>query len=272
MDSTDKSRGTFLLTLGVFACSAALTLLFNLPPVPDKAAGMARGLPPAYDCYQTDPGPEARVIFQTCYNDLDETARIQGKREPASIAFLLRRRLPFAGWHAKTPENVPFANEAVPYYMQWDQRWAFDRYAGDLFGESGCGPTALSMVYEGVTGSKAYPPDRLGRFALLRGFARTGIGTSWALMTEGARELGLEAEELPLDEGVMTRALAEGKPLILAVGPGDFTSSGHFIVCRSCHDGRFAIYDPFSYDNSLKYWSYETLAPQIRNIWAYTKC
>ena len=35
---------------------------------------------------------------------------------------------------------------SVPLLMQWDQRWGYKQYAGDLFGLSGCGPTCLSMV------------------------------------------------------------------------------------------------------------------------------
>ena len=34
----------------------------------------------------------------------------------------------------------------VPLLFQWDQRWGYDRYAGELMGLSGCDPTCLSMV------------------------------------------------------------------------------------------------------------------------------
>ena len=34
----------------------------------------------------------------------------------------------------------------VPLLLQWDQRWGYHRYAGEVMGLSGCGPTALSMV------------------------------------------------------------------------------------------------------------------------------
>ncbi|MCB5673893.1 peptidase C39 family protein, partial [Fusicatenibacter saccharivorans] len=34
----------------------------------------------------------------------------------------------------------------VPLLLQLDQRWGYHRYAGEVMGFSGCGPTALSMV------------------------------------------------------------------------------------------------------------------------------
>ena len=40
----------------------------------------------------------------------------------------------------------------VPLLLQWDQRWGYHRYAGEVMGLSGCGPTALSMVAIFMTG------------------------------------------------------------------------------------------------------------------------
>ena len=36
--------------------------------------------------------------------------------------------------------------DSVPLLFQWDQRWGYNQYAGELMGLSGCGPTCLSMV------------------------------------------------------------------------------------------------------------------------------
>ena len=51
------------------------------------------------------------------------------------------------------------------------------------------------------------------------------------------------------------------------MGPGDFTTTGHFIVLSGCEDGLIKINDPNSYANSEKLWSYEEIADQIRNLW-----
>ena len=56
-------------------------------------------------------------------------------------------------------------------------------------------------------------------------------------------------------------------PVICVVGPGDFTTSGHFLVLTGYEDGKFRINDPNSYANSQKLWAYEDIKRQIRNIW-----
>ena len=55
------------------------------------------------------------------------------------------------------------------------------------------------------------------------------------------------------------------------MGPGDFTSSGHYIVLTGVEDGSFRVNDPNSRLRSQRLWSYEELEGQIRNIWAISK-
>ena len=66
----------------------------------------------------------------------------------------------------------------------------------------------------------------------------------------------------------MKEALEHGNPIILAMGPGDFTASGHYIVLTGVVDGLFAVNDPNSPERSSRLWSYEEISGQIRNIWA----
>lgn len=69
----------------------------------------------------------------------------------------------------------------------------------------------------------------------------------------------------------ITNALEEGNPVILAMGPGDFTTTGHYIVLTGVKDGKFQVNDPNSRLRSQKLWSYEELEDQIRNIWAISR-
>lgn len=89
-------------------------------------------------------------------------------------------------------------------------------------------------------------------------------------MRTGAEHFGLTAKELPLDEGVVTRALKNGQPIICSVGPGDFTTSGHFIVLVGMEDGKIRVNDPNRHSTSSQLWDYDTLAGQINNLWAYS--
>ena len=79
----------------------------------------------------------------------------------------------------------------------------------------------------------------------------------------------LREEELPLDENRMKQMLDDGKVIICSMGPGDFTTSGHFIVITGMKDGQFTVNDPNSTERSNMLWDYETLEPQISNLWAF---
>jgi ABC-type bacteriocin/lantibiotic exporter with double-glycine peptidase domain len=126
------------------------------------------------------------------------------------------------------------------------------------------------MVLVGLTGDASMNPKEVAGFSEKNGYY-TENGTSWELMTQGAQLLGLEAEELPLDEDRIKQALEQGQPIICSMGPGDFTTQGHFIVLTGVDaDGRLLLNDPNSRKNSEKAWEYERLKGQIKNLWKYS--
>ena len=51
--------------------------------------------------------------------------------------------------------------------------------------------------------------------------------------------------------------------------PGDFTTSGHFIVLSALEDGKIRVKDPNSAERSEKLWDYETLESQIKGLWVF---
>ena len=155
-----------------------------------------------------------------------------------------------------------------PQLLQWDERWGYQTYGDGLMGLTGCGPTVLSMAVCGLTGDNTITPWVVAQYAQEAGWYVDGSGSSWDLMREGCRHYGLEAEELPLDEGIVTRELERGHPVICSMGPGDFTTSGHFILLTGMEDGQICLHDPNRPSNSEKRWNLDTLAPQIRNLWA----
>lgn len=159
--------------------------------------------------------------------------------------------------------------KTVPLLMQWDQDWGYSEYAGDLFGLTGCGPTSLSMVTIYLTGDVTMNPKKMAEFATKNNYTTNGNGSKWTLFSEGGKKLGLDVTELPLDETRIINNLEVGNPIICAMGPGDFTTSGHFIVLVGYEDGKIKINDPNSYQNSKKLWSFEKIKDQIKNLWAF---
>lgn len=168
-------------------------------------------------------------------------------------------------------ELAGYERDTVPLLLQWDPSWGYEKYGSGCIGITGCGPTCLSMVGYYLTGDAALTPGAVAKFAEKEGYYASGYGSSWRLISEGAGKLGLTARELPLVKGKMVNALEAGEPIILALGPGDFTTSGHYIVLTGVEEGGFRVNDPNSRINSEKLWSYEQLEGQIRNIWAIGK-
>ncbi len=157
-----------------------------------------------------------------------------------------------------------------PLFLQWDKRWGYVSYGGSIIGLSGCGPTCLSMVLVSLTGSSDMTPAEVARFSEENGYYVEGSGTSWSLMTDGASALGLSARELSLDESVMKSSLDSGHPIICSMGPGDFTTQGHFILIYGYDAEGFLVNDPNCISRSSRHWDFETLRGQIKNLWAYS--
>lgn len=159
----------------------------------------------------------------------------------------------------------------IPLLMQWDEDWGYAPYGEGFIALDGCGPTCLSMVAVGLTGDTSLNPKAVAAFSEKNGYldAKTG-STLWTLMSEGAQKLGLNSRELPLEESRMIQELSEGHPIICSLRPGDFTTVGHFIVLYEYSDGAFRVRDPNSRSRSEETWSYQTLKPQIRNLWVFS--
>ena len=158
----------------------------------------------------------------------------------------------------------------VPLFLQWDNRWGYFTYGNKPMGMTGCGPTCLSMVALQLLQNPQLTPQYVAAFAEQNGFYVEGTGTAWSLMTVGAAELGLDAREVSLDEDLVIRYLSEGKPIICAMGRGDFTENGHFIVFIGTEDGKIQVNDPNSRIRSEKLWSFDELKYQIKNMWVYS--
>lgn len=158
----------------------------------------------------------------------------------------------------------------VPLLLQYDPRWGYGSYGDSVFAVNGCGPTCLSMVAAALTGDGTITPYRVAQYADSHGYYAAGAGTSWSLMTEGCAAFGLRGEELPLSESKMESVLGEGGLIICSMGPGDFTTSGHFIVLTGYGEDGFSVHDPNSRERSAQTWEYDRLASQIRNLWAFS--
>ncbi len=188
------------------------------------------------------------------------------ERNPETKDFVLQ--YPFYYGEDASVDLSQYADMAtVPLFLQWDKQWGYIPYGDNVAGISGCGPVCLSMAAYYLTGNSNYSPDRMIDFALKNGYYEQGIGSSWTLISEGAVELGFDVTEIPLDKGRIIRNLEVDNPIICVMGPGDFTTTGHFIVMTGYTDGMIKVNDPNSIENSKKLWDYDAIKDQIKNLW-----
>lgn len=206
-------------------------------------------------------------VYQQAGN-LSDTLRQLVKNNPETIDFVR---------DYQTKKDVPPAENigevtagVIPHLLQWDERWGYQIYGDNMIAVNGCGPTVISMVASGLTGDNTITPYRVAKFAEQNGYYEGDAGTSWALMTEGAAQFGVYGEEMGLSEEAVFSSLENGNPIICSMSPGDFTTTGHFIVLVGIEDGKIRVNDPNSVKRSEKLWDYETLYPQISNLWVYT--
>ena len=151
-----------------------------------------------------------------------------------------------------------FAN--IPYFNQTDKRWGANSYGKSTILEGGCGPTSLAMVVAGLTEHKVTPLD-IANWSVTNGHRAEGAGSYWSLMTEGGKYYGLNVEPVSRkDPNTIKKALSEGKPIIVSMGKGHFTSGGHFIVLRGLtSDGKILVYDPVSIKRSNQAWDFSII-------------
>ena len=162
-------------------------------------------------------------------------------------------------------------SDSMPLLMQWDQRWGYHQYSGNVMGLTGCGPTCLSMVTIHLSGDTSKDPKWMADFSTENGYAAEGSGTAWALFSEGGEQLGFDVTEIPLNKTRIAENLKVGNPVVALMGPGDFTTQGHFIVFVDYEDGKIKVNDPNSKVNSEKLWEFESISSQIKQLWVFRK-
>lgn len=158
----------------------------------------------------------------------------------------------------------------IPMLFQWDKRWGYLSYGSGQIAIEGCGPVCLSMAAIGVTGDGSITPKVVADFSMENGYYVEGQGTGWNLMSDGAEEMGLSSYQITeWKTYAIKEQLEAGNPIICSMGPGDFTTQGHFIVLVKLNeDGTVMVNDPNSLKNSEKSWEISVLLEQIKGMWA----
>ena len=127
------------------------------------------------------------------------------------------------------------------------------------------------MVLYYLTKDEVLTPDRIAAYSMENGYYVSGSGTAWALMEDMPKLYDIQVTKPRVTERALKTLLDQGRIIICAMGAGDFTLSGHFIVIYGYGEQGFMINDPNCIARSRRIWTFKELEPQIKNIWSYGK-
>ena len=152
------------------------------------------------------------------------------------------------------------------YFNQTDARWGKKNYGPQNEIETyGCGPTVLAMLASSL-GKETVAPDAMAKWCYENGFFSQNSGSYHSIIPQGAAAWGLDARSLSsLSYEAITHELKQGRLVVLLMGRGHFTKSGHFIILRDiAADGNLLIADPKSTEHSISPWTYALIRNEIK--------
>lgn len=132
-----------------------------------------------------------------------------------------------------TPAGFPnFKQTAAPWGSQ--QYGSCTPASESTVGTSACGPSSLANVIKYYQGkgqgiATAVDPGVIANLSAAKGYRVCGSGTSYGMFPALAQQWGLKAQN-NVSWAAAEAALRAGTPVIAAMGPGAFTSGGHFIT------------------------------------------
>ena len=151
----------------------------------------------------------------------------------------------------------------VVYFNQLDQRYANQPYGTDNIGGYGCGPTSMAIVVSSLT-NEIVDPVAMAQWAYENGGWCKGQGSYHSLIPNAAKAWNLPVEGCKASEPQrIVDALSSGKLVVAIMGPGHFTTGGHFIVLRGVKDGQIMVADPASTSRSQKLWDLSIILNEV---------
>jgi len=131
----------------------------------------------------------------------------------------------------------------------------------------GCGPTSLAIVLSSFEGRDIDPITMTQQTCQMGGC--TSSGTVYGTLKKLAEKYGYKGEFVSKggNYSKVTNALASGKSLVIVLmGPGTFTSGGHYIVLTGTRsDGHVSVADPASRARTqTKWYAFSLIVSQMR--------
>ncbi len=161
----------------------------------------------------------------------------------------------------------PYTKGEFVNYYQYNYKQSYGY--GTTIASAGCGPTSMSMVLTYLLG-ETHDPVEIANWSLKGGYHIKGNGTSWSFFPACAKAYGVECKQMSVTRENIINNLKAGKIIIMNVGPGHFTSGGHYIVLRGITaDGKIIVADPNSEKRSKQVWDIDVFLKEGKGMWAF---
>lgn len=163
----------------------------------------------------------------------------------------------------------------VVYYNQGDNPWKNMMYGTiRTIGISGCGPTSMAIVISTLNGQEI-TPEMTSNWSYQNGYLVQGYNngrpyamSSHSLIPALATEYSLNSTGIAKNSNTaeqIYQALSRGKLVVAIMGPGHFTSGGHFIVLRGVTEkGKILVADCGSRQRTNQEWDIETIIREAK--------
>ena len=163
--------------------------------------------------------------------------------------------------YAKADQNTAALN--MPQYYQGDYRWGHKRYGLGTMAQTGCVPTSLAMVFNGL-GQKVLPTAVADTIynntneMNVSELGTSGKGAVYAINAYGYKHTVITTREQ------LIAALQSGKPVFATVGNGIFAKGRltHAIILSGYSNGKTKAMDPDSSYNTGKWYDINTIWSQ----------
>ena len=161
-------------------------------------------------------------------------------------------------------------------FLQGDNEWGSESYSvigsrSQTIATSGCGPTSMAMVLNYYV-DESITPIQTSIFALENNHRTRYDGTSWAYFEDMANEYDLEFIQTASSVEALEWMNTQEDPLVIcSMGPGLWTSAGHFILLWDVENGVAHINDPASTKQSRTENSYNYMASQCKQYFCFNK-
>lgn len=211
---------------------------------------------------ETDSGNNKAEWIYDNFDNLPDTMLYLAGNDPDTIDFVYNYQNGITNFEFYPGESVNL-DRKTPYFLQWDNRWAYNSLGQSNVGIAGCGPTSMAMALARLTGDNSITPDKISIDA---NAYMDASGVSRSFFNDEASKYGYRVVDISNDKDAMIEALNYG-PLIVSVTRGYFTLFGHIVIIDSYQNGKFIINDPNSIKKSQMSWSFNQIQNQIAHIW-----